>query len=110
MKNLRNRVQLIGNLGSDPEINETSNGLKYTKISIATNSMYTNKNGEKIKDTQWHPIVLWGKLAEFANDYTTKGQEVCLEGKLNYRSYEDNEGNKKDICEIIASEILLLKK
>ena len=67
MKNLRNRVQLIGNLGNNPVLSETNNGIKYIKLSIATNSIYINKNGEKIKETQWHPIVAWGKQAEFAN-------------------------------------------
>ena len=110
MKNLRNRVQLIGNLGGNPEINETTNGIKYTKISLATNSTYVDKKGEKIKETQWHPIVFWGKLAEFANNYITRGQEVCVEGKLNYRSYEDKNGDKKNVFEIIASDVLLLKK
>ena len=110
MNNLRNRVQLIGNLGSNPTVNETSNGVKYSKISVATNTSYVNKKGEKIKETQWHPIVLWGKLAEFANNYITRGQEVCVEGKLNYRSYEDNNGDKKNVFEIIASDVLLLKK
>tara|TARA_B100001093_G_C26831109_1_gene1016181 strand:+ start:2344 stop:2676 length:333 start_codon:yes stop_codon:yes gene_type:complete len=110
MNNLRNRVQLIGNLGSNPTLNETGNGVKYSKISVATNSSYINKKGEKIKETQWHPVMIWGKQAEFVEKYIVKGQEVCIEGKLNYRSYEDSEGNSKYICEIIASEILLLKK
>ena len=110
MKNLRNRVQLIGNLGNNPVLSETNNGIKYIKLSLATNSIYINKNGEKIKETQWHPIVAWGKQAEFADKYIIKGQEVCIEGRLNYRNYEDSDGNKKNVFEIIANEILLLKK
>ena len=110
MNNLRNRVQLIGNLGNNPTLNETNKGSKYSKISVATNNSYLNKKGEKIKETQWHNVLVWGKQAEFVEKYIVKGQEVCIEGKLNYRSYEDDEGNKRDVCEIIANEILLLKK
>ena len=110
MKNLRNRVQIIGNVGDTPTVNETKSGNKYAKISIATNSVYINKEGEKIKETQWHPVLLWGKKAEFVGNYVVKGQELCIEGNLNYRTYEDENGSKKDIFEIIGNEILLLKK
>ena len=110
MKNLRNRVQLIGNLGNDPILSETSNGVKYIKLSIATNNTFINKKGEKVKETHWHPIVAWGKNAEFAEKFISKGQEICIEGKLNYRNYEDNEGKNRNVFEIIANEILLLKK
>lgn len=110
MKNLRNRVQIIGNLGDNPIINETSNGIKYSKISLATNSTYLNKNGEKVKETQWHPVILWGKKAEFASSYIEKGQEICIEGSLSYRSYDDDQGNKRNVFEIIGNEILLLKR
>ena len=110
MNNLRNRVQLIGNIGSTPVLKQTSNGKVYSKISLATNSTYVDKEGNKVKETQWHPIVVWGKKAEIAEKYITKGQEICIDGKLNYRTYEDNNGDTKNVFEIIATEILLLKK
>lgn len=110
MNNLRNRVQLIGNIGSTPVLQQTSNGKVYSKISLATNSTYVDKEGNKVKETQWHPIVMWGKKAEIAEKYITKGQEICIDGKLNYRTYEDNNGDTKNVFEIIATEILLLKK
>jgi len=110
MNNLRNRVQLIGNIGSTPVLQQTSNGKVYSKISLATNSAYVDKEGNKVKETQWHPIVMWGKKAEIAEKYITKGQEICIDGKLNYRTYEDNNGDTKNVFEIIATEILLLKK
>ena len=110
MKNLRNKVQLIGNIGNTPKISETINGKKYTNLSLATNSTYINKNGERIKDTQWHNIVMWGKQAEIAENYLVKGQEICIDGKLNYRSYEDNDGKKIHLHEIIANDFLMLKK
>ena len=110
MNNLINRVQLIGNIGSTPVLQQTSNGKVYSKISLATNSTYVDKEGNKIKETQWHPIVVWGKKAEIAEKYITKGQEICIDGKLNYRTYEDNNGDTKNVFEIIATEILLLKK
>ncbi len=110
MKNLRNQVQLIGNIGNTPLLKETVNGKKYTTLSLATNNTYINKDGERIKDTQWHNVVMWGKQAEIAENYLIKGQEVCIEGKLNYRTYEDNDGKKINIHEIVASEFLMLKK
>ena len=110
MKNLRNRVQIIGNLGDNPILSETANGIKYSKISVATNSVFINKNGEKIKETQWHPVILWGKKAEFVCDYIEKGQEICIEGNLNYRSYKDDQDIKRNVFEIIGKEVLLLRK
>lgn len=107
MQSLKNRVQLIGRLGSAAEIKEFD-GKKLARFSLATNEYYKNSKGEKIEDTQWHQIVAWGKLAEIAEKYTAKGKEVAIVGKLNNRSYEDKAGNKKYICEIQASELLLL--
>ena len=108
MKNIRNKVQLIGNVGNNPEIELTKNGKKFVKLSIATNNTYTNKEGEKIKDTQWHPVIFWGKKAEVAEKFILKGQEIYVEGSLNYRNYEDESGEKKYVFEIISSELLLL--
>ena len=108
MKNIRNKVQIIGNVGNTPKLEETKNGKKYVKLSIATNNTYTNKDGEKIKNTQWHPVMFWGKKAEIADKYILKGQEIYVEGSLNYRDYEDESGEKKYVFEIISSELLLL--
>jgi single-strand DNA-binding protein len=108
MRNLRDKVQLTGNAGTTPVVQETKNGNKYAKISLATNYNYTNKDGEKVKETQWHPIVFWGKKAEIAEKYISKGQEVFIEGSLNYRTYENDEGEKKYVFEIISNDLLLL--
>lgn len=108
MYSLRNKVQLIGNLGKAPEIRNIESGKKLVKFSIATNEMYTNQQGEKVKETQWHNIIAWGKLAEVAEKYLDKGSEVALEGKLITKDYTDKEGNKKHITEVQVNELLLL--
>ena len=82
MRNLRNKVQLIGSAGSTPIIKETKNGNKYAKISLASNNNYTNKDGEKINKTQWHPIVFWRNRAKIAEIYISKGQKVCIKGSF----------------------------
>lgn len=105
---LKNKVQLIGNLGGKPEVKETESGKKLATFSIATSESYRNAKGEKVKETQWHRIVAWGKLAEIAEKYLDKGKEVVLEGKLVNRSYSDKDGNKKYITEIQASELLMV--
>jgi len=108
MNSMKNRVQLIGNLGKDPDVKEFEGGKKVARFSVATNDSYENNNGEKVKETQWHNIVAWGKTATFAKSYLTKGREVAIEGKLTTRSWEDKDGNKKYISEVVAGEILLL--
>ncbi len=110
MSTLRNKVQLIGNLGNDPEIITLDSGKTLAKFSMATNESYKNANGEKITDTQWHYVVAWGKTAEIAQKYLSKGKEIAVEGKLNSRHYETKEGNKRYITEIVCSELLLLSK
>jgi single-strand DNA-binding protein len=105
---LKNKVQLIGNLGQNPEIKSFHGGKKLAKFSIATNESYRNVNGEKVNETQWHNLVAWGKLAEIVEKYVTKGSEVAVEGKLTYRSYSDKEGNKKYFTEIQVNELLML--
>lgn len=107
MNNLRNKVQLIGNAGMEPEIKDV-NGSKLAKLSIATNETYTNKSGERVTDTQWHNIVAWGKTAELIERFVTKGKEIAIEGKLNTRSYEDQDGKKRYVTEIIMNDFLLL--
>ena len=109
MKNLRNRVQLIGNLGADPEIKSFENNKLVANLSIATSESFTNSDGDKIDNTQWHNVVAWGKNADLAGKYLSKGNQVCIEGNLNYRSYEDKNGDLKYISEIIVNDFLFLK-
>ncbi|OEK09460.1 single-stranded DNA-binding protein [Flavivirga aquatica] len=110
MNTLRNKVQLIGNLGNDPEIINLESGKILAKFNIATNENYTNNKGEKITDTQWHNIVAWGKTAEIIEKYVAKGKEVAIEGKLTTRSWEDKDGMKRYTTEIVCSELLMLGK
>jgi single-strand DNA-binding protein len=110
MNALRNKVQLIGNLGNDPEIVNLESGKKLAKLVIATNETYKNDQGEKITDTQWHNVIAWGKTAELIEKYVTKGKEIAVEGKLTHRSYEDKNGEKRYFTEVVASELLLLGK
>ena len=105
MNALRNRVQLIGHLGMNPEVKTFDGDRKMAKVSIATNEVYYNAKGEKIEDTQWHNIVMWGKTAEIAEKYLKKGQEVCVEGKLVNRSWETKEGDKRYITEVVVNEL-----
>jgi single-strand DNA-binding protein len=108
MNTLRNQVQLIGNLGADPEIFEFENGTKKASINLATNEIYYNADKEKITDTQWHKVVFYGKRAETVQKYLQKGKEIAISGKLNYSEYNDKDGNKRYITEIIANELLML--
>lgn len=110
MNTLRNKVQLIGHLGNSPEILTLESGKKLAKFSIATNETYRNNKGEKITDTHWHNIIAWGKTAELVENYVPKGKEIGVEGKLTTRSYEDKEGIKRYITEVVCSELLLLGK
>ena len=105
---LKNKVQLIGNLGNAPEVKTTENGKKLARFSIATNENYRNAKGEKVKETTWHNLVAWGKVAEIAEKYLTKGKEVAVEGKLINRSYTDKDGNKKYVTEVEVNELLML--
>lgn len=110
MQDLRNRVHLIGNLGMDPEVKQLSNDNKLAKFSLATNQSYTNGNGEKVEDTQWHNIVVWGKLAELCGNLLKKGHEIAMDGRIVYRNYDDKEGQKKYITEIVMNEFILMSK
>lgn len=105
---LKNKVQLIGNLGNAPEIKTLEAGKKMARFSMATSESYRNAKGEKVADTQWHNLVAWGKVAEIAEKYLTKGKEVVIEGKLVNRSYNDKDGNKKYITEVVVNELLLI--
>ena len=108
MSTLRNKVQLIGNLGNNPEIITLESGKKLAKFSIATNESYKNSEGEKIIDTQWHNVVAWNKTAEIIEKYLQKGSEIAIEGKLTSRSYETSEGEKRYVTEVVCNELLML--
>jgi single-strand DNA-binding protein len=109
MSNLRNRVTLIGNLGTQPEVKSFESGKKKASFALATNDYYKNSEGEKIQDTQWHNIIAWNQQAEWVENYVKKGQEIALEGKLVSRSYEDKAGITRYITEVVLQEILLLR-
>lgn len=110
MSTLRNKVQLIGNLGNDPEIINLDSGKKLAKFNLATNESYKNNKGERVTDTQWHTVVAWGKTADVIESYVTKGKEVAIEGKLTTRSYETKEGEKRYVTEVVCNELLMLSK
>jgi len=110
MNTLRNKVQLIGNLGNDPEIINLESGKTLAKFSIATNESYKNAKGEKVTETQWHNIVAWGRTATLAEKYLQKGKEVAIEGKLTSRSYETAKGEKRYVTEVVCNELLMLTK
>mgnify|MGYP001595401828 CR=1 FL=1 len=110
MNAMRNKVQLIGHVGQDPEIKSFDGGKKLANITIATNDFYINDKGEKIEQTEWHRVAAWGKVADIIEKYVEKGKEIVIEGKLTHRSYEDKDGNKRYITEVAAQDILLLGK
>ncbi len=108
MKNIKNSVRLIGNLGSDPEIRTIGDGRPVARFSLATSEKYKNKKGEKVEETQWHNIVAWGNLAKIAEKVCKKGYRVAIDGKLKNRTYQDSKGNKRYITEIIADELMVV--
>ena len=107
---LKNKVQLIGNLGNAPEIKNLEGGKKFAKFSLATNENYRNQKGEKVEETQWNNLIAWGKVAELCEQYLSKGSEIAIEGKLTHRDYTDTNGVKRYITEIQVNELLLLDK
>lgn len=107
---LKNKVQLIGNLGNAPEIKIMEGGKKMARFSMATSETYKNTKGERVKETQWHNLVAWGSVAEIAAKYLQKGREIAIEGKLVNRNYTDKSGVKKYITEIQVNELLLIGK
>ena len=110
MNAMKNKVQLIGHVGNDPEIKTLDGGKKVANITLATNDSYRNDKGEKVAQTEWHKVVAWGKTAEIIEKYVTKGKEIAIEGKLTHRSYDDKNGEKRYITEVVVNEILLLGK
>ncbi|MEY4011331.1 MAG: hypothetical protein RIT22_455 [Bacteroidota bacterium] len=107
---MKNRVQLIGRVGQDPEVKNLDGGKKLATITIATNDVYYKDNGDKVEQTEWHRVTAWGKTAEIIEKYVTKGKEIAIEGKLTHRTYEDKNGEKRYITDIVANEVLLLGK
>ncbi len=103
--NLRNRVQLIGNLGAEPIVKEFGNNKKLARFSVATQDIY-KKDGKLVKDLQWHSVVAWDKIAESVEKNLVKGSEVVIDGRLIRRSYNDKNGEKQFISEIIAESLL----
>jgi len=108
MSNFRNHVQLIGNVGEDPKITLLDGGRKVARFPMATNEYYTNNQGEKIQNTDWHQVVAWGKTADILEKYTAKGSEIGVQGKIKTRSYTTEDGNQRYVTEIVADEVLLL--
>lgn len=107
MTSVRNSVQLIGHLGKDPEVKTFGKNQK-ASFSLATSDTYKNAKGDKVQDTQWHNVVIWGKLAEVAGKYLKKGSEIAIEGKLIHRSYENEQGEKRFITEINVNDLAML--
>jgi single-strand DNA-binding protein len=110
MNTLKNKVQLIGNLGADPEVREMSEGRKMARIGVATSESYKNKNGEWTKDTQWHTVVAWGRIAEQVGKLLRKGTPLAIEGRLVHRAYEGKDGSKRYTTEVVMSDFQLLGK
>lgn len=109
MSTMKNRVTLIGNLGVDPEVRTTENGKKWTHFTLATNDGFKNSDGQKVTETTWHNIVAWNGLAETATKFLRKGNEVAVEGRIVYRTYEDKNGATKQTTEIVLSDLALLR-
>ncbi len=108
MNALRNKVQLIGHLGSKIELKTLESGKIVGNVSIATSESYKNQKGEKISETTWHRLVIWGKNAELIEKYTDKGSEIAIEGKISNRDYSDKDGVKRYISEIVVNDFLLM--
>ncbi|WP_207428447.1 single-stranded DNA-binding protein [Pedobacter sp. SYSU D00535] len=103
-----NKVILVGNLGKDPEVRHLENGVSVATFPIATSESYTTKDGRRVEQTEWHNVVAWRGLADIAAKYLHKGRQVYVEGKLRTRSYDDKEGNKRYLTEIVAENLTLL--
>lgn len=108
MNTLRNKVQFIGNLGAKVELKSLESGKVVGHTTIATNESYKNHNGEKVTETTWHNLVIWGKTAEILEKYTDKGSEVGVEGKITNRAYTDKNGEKRYFTEVVVSDFLLM--
>jgi len=107
MSTLRNSVRLIGRVGNNPEVKNLDGGKKVATLTLATNEVYYNDKNEKVETTQWHNLVAWGKVAEIIEKFVEKGKEIAIEGKLTYRNYDDKDGNKRYVTEVVINEIVL---
>ena len=103
-----NKVMLIGNLGKDPEVRYTPGGQAVANFTIATNESWTDKQGQKQERTEWHRIVVWGKVAELCGEYLSKGRQVYVEGRLQTREWNNKEGQKQYTTEVVANQVLFL--
>ncbi len=110
MSSIKNKIQLIGNIGKDVDITTFESGNKVAKVSLATNESYTNKNNDKVTSTQWHNLVAWGKTADILEKFVKKGDTLGIEGKLEYRDYDDKKGVNRRVAEIIVSEVFLFPR
>lgn len=110
MTNLNNTVQLIGRLGMDPKVTTFDKGNKKVSFSLATSDFYTDADGKKVDNATWHNIVAWGKTGELAEKYLSKGNEVVIGGRISNRQWEDKEGNKHYITEIVANQLHFIGK
>ena len=110
MNSLKNNVQLIGNLGKDVDLVTLTNGSKKANLTLATNDYYKNSEGEKVKQTEWHNLIAWGNKAENMSKFLKKGSEVAIQGKLTHRSYDDKDGVKRYVSEIVVQEFLKITK
>lgn len=104
-----NKVMILGNLGADPEVKQITGGNTVCKMTVATSEDYTDKNGQRQSNTEWHNVVVWGKLAELCGQYLSKGSQIFLEGRLQTRSWEDQQGQKKYTTEVIANKVTFIK-
>jgi single-strand DNA-binding protein len=108
MNSLRNSVRLVGNLGMDPDVKSFENNRKLVRLSLATSESYKNDKGERVTETQWHNLALWGHVANFAEEDLKKGDQIAIEGKLTNRNYVDKDGNKRYMCEVVVNEFIKL--
>jgi len=108
MKTLKNRVQLIGNLGMDPEVKDLGGNRKMARLNLATTESYRGADGKRKEDTQWHRIIAWGPLASLAERYLRKGRRIAVEGKLVYRRYENKSGQQRFVAEVVATDFVML--
>ncbi len=108
MNNLRNKVQLIGHLGTAPIVKEFGKEKKVANFSLATKEVFYNKEGERVEDTQWHNLVCWNKTAELASQYLDKGSQIAIEGKLTTEAWEDKNGSKRYTTKVVVNELMML--
>lgn len=110
MSSMKNRVQLIGNLGRDPEVKNFEKGVVRASFTVATNESYKNSDGETVEHVEWHQVIAWKHTAQFAEKHLSKGTKVVIDGKISNRSFESKNGERKYVTEIIAQDIVILSQ